>query len=178
MAIGLGGKLFGVRGGVRVSTKGVGFGVGAGPLKATGGTNFNSSSNSSIDDGVDMGTLIAIVLAAAFFLVAGFGVVVSAIPLIATSMILLFPIRSKRSRILSLGAAALIFTVGMRFGWNYVHDSFYVRAVDSDTSGLFTTFVAVVITGWIIGSVCAAIFFLSAVFRGKHLYDQIYLRPE
>lgn len=176
MAIGFGGKILGVRGGVRVGTKGIRYGVGAGPLKATGGHDFGSMTSTNGDSDV-FALVIATTVAIAFFLTAGLGVFASFIPLFGASLVLLVPYPSRRSRFIGLGASTVIYLVVARWVYNYLHDKYFVRASDPDSSELFSVFVAIVMTGWIIGIASATFFFLYSIFRGKHLYDQIYLRP-
>jgi hypothetical protein len=173
MAIGLGGKIFGVRGGVRVGTKGIGYGVGAGPFKATGGESFRRNSNSSDTDGA---TVIAMIFSIVVGIIIGLGVVISFIPLIASSIILLIPFRTQQFRTTALVVATLIFGLLTLKGWNFVSDQLS-RASDPDESGSVGVFVVVLTTGWIIGFVGATFFFVYSVVRGKHFYDQIYLRP-
>ena len=174
MAIGLGGKIFGVRGGVSVGTKGIGYGVGAGPFKATGGENFRSNSNS--EHHTDGATVLVIIFCIAVGIILGIGVVLSFIPLIASSIVLLIPFRTKQSRTKALVAATLIFGFLSLKGWNFVSDQLS-RAGDPESSGSFTTFTAILTTGWVIGFACATFFFVYSVVRGKNFYDQIYLRP-
>lgn len=175
MAIGFGGKIFGVRGGVRVGTKGIGYGVGAGPFKATGGGSFRGNSNS--EHHTDGATVIAGIFCMAVGIIIGIGVVLSFIPLIASSIVLLIPFRTQQSRTTALVAATLIFGILTLKGWNFVSDQLS-RAGDPETSDtLFTGFAATLTAGWLIGFVCATFFFLYSVVRGKHFYDQIYLRP-
>jgi len=174
MAIGFGGKIFGVRGGVSVGTKGIGYGAGAGPFKATGGENFGRSSNS--EDHADGATVLVIIFCIGVGIILGIGVVISFIPLIASSIVLLIPFRTQQYRTTALVAATLIFGVLTLKGWNFVSDQLS-RAGDPESSGSFTTFTAVLTTGWIIGFASATFFFVYSVVRGKHFYDQIYLRP-
>jgi hypothetical protein len=174
MAIGLGGKIFGVRGGVRVGTKGIGYGVGAGPFKATGGGSFGRDSNS--EHNTDGATVMVIIFCIAVGIIIGLGVVISFIPLIASSIILLIPFRTQQSRTTALVAATLLFGLLTLKGWNFVSNQLS-RAGDPESSGGFTAFVAVLTTGWLIGFVGATFFFVYSVVRGKHFYDQIYLRP-
>lgn len=174
MAIGFGGKIFGVRGGVSVGTKGIGYGVGAGPFKATGGESFSSDSNSEDPTGVF--TVILFILCIAFGIILGIGAVLSFIPLIASSIVLLIPFRTQKSRTTALVAATLIFGILTQMGWIFVSAQLS-RASDPDESESVGVFAVVLTTGWIIGFVCATFFFVYSVVRGKNLYDQIYLRP-
>ena len=174
MAVGLGGKIFGVRGGVSVGTKGIGYGVGAGPFKATGGESFRSNSNN--EHHTDGATVLVIIFCIAVGIILGIGVVLSFIPLIASSIVLLIPFRTKQSRTKALVAATLIFGSLSLKGWNFVSDQLS-RAGDPESSGSFVTFTAILTTGWVIGFACATFFFVYSVVRGKNFYDQIYLRP-
>ena len=61
-------------------------------------------------------------------------------------------------------------------GWIFVSAQLS-RASDPDESESVGVFAVVLTTGWIIGFVCATFFFVYSVVRGKHFYDQIYLRP-
>ena len=174
MAIGLGGKIFGVRGGVLVGTKGIGYGVGAGPLKATGGESFRRNSNS--EHHTDGATVMVIIFCIAVGIIIGLGVVISFIPLIASSILLLIPFRSQQSRTTALVAATFLFGLLTLKGWNFVSDQLS-RASDPDESEGVGVFVVVLTTGWLIGFVGATFFFVYSAVRGKHFYDQIYLRP-
>ena len=140
MAIGFGGKIFGVRGGVSVGTKGIGYGVGAGPFKATGGESFSRNSNS--EHHTDGATVMVIIFCIAVGIILGIGVVISFIPLIASSIVLLIPFRTQQSRTKALIAVTLIFGILSLKGWNFVSDQLR-RAGDPESSGSFVTFTAI-----------------------------------
>lgn len=177
MALKIGVKVFGVRGGVRVGTKGIGYGVGAGPLKATGGRDFNSDSG-LVHPPEDVTFIIGAIFSGVVCSIIGLGVLIAFIPLVAASIFLFVPYRSKRLRVAALCSATLVFCVVTRSGWRYFSDHFWVNAKNPDYSDFYSVGVVIVLTGLIFGIIGSTFFFLYSVFRGKHLYDKIYLRPE